>query len=710
MIRSKKYLITYRSLLILIMFFGISKPIKAQVAIGHLNPDPSAQLDLASDSLGFLLPRMTWDKMSSINTPANGLVVYCTNSLPSPGFYVYQNNKWERFGHVISTDDAFANASDSLVPSQKAIKNYFDNKKGLKLLSAGNGNVTGNNLNLTSGSFSGSANTALGYASLRLVTSGGDNTAAGYNTSPNQTSGSYNTAFGSHSLLNNTTGGNNVAMGYYALAIGSSPANNVAIGNQAGRNINGIYNTAVGFGAANGNGIIKNHNYTTAIGGRSGFESNTSRSVYLGFEAGYYDTINANRQTLFIENSQSLQPLIGGDFVNNRVGINTHIDSIHRDGSATLQIGGSISLQNDLVIDSFAQVITTGRADVVPTEKAVKAYVDNNAIQDLSISGNNLSLSNDPTSTPIDLSPYLDNTDSQTINRPAGSKTVTLSNGSGANTTFTDSTDNLGNHTAIKNLKLGEYKLVGRGAEGLSISQDGRIFLTHGDSINEFSNDGTFADSSRSAVPTELAVVNYVGGFFDSVSNKIDSLKGLGFLDHGYNNTSGNTNNFAQIKLSGTPSLIARNNLALGNGALKLVSSGSGNIAVGHNSLKKLQNGAFNTVLGTDAGLNNNDSGNVFIGHKAGLNETTGHKLYIESSLSANADGIPLIGGDFHEDKVGINIAVNDLKSSDASLQVNGDIELKELENGAGIIMTSKGGVRWKITIDDNGSWIKTKL
>jgi hypothetical protein len=49
------------------------------VAIGTLNPQSSAALDITSDSRGLLPPRMTNTEMNAIENPADGLLVYCTD-------------------------------------------------------------------------------------------------------------------------------------------------------------------------------------------------------------------------------------------------------------------------------------------------------------------------------------------------------------------------------------------------------------------------------------------------------------------------------------------------------------------------------------------------------------------------------------------------------------------------------------------------------
>ncbi|MET4142416.1 hypothetical protein [Pedobacter sp. UYP1] len=67
---------------------------KAQVGIGTNVPDASAQLEILSTSKGLLIPRMSLLQRNDINNPANGLLIYQTNS--SSGFYFYNNGQWQR--------------------------------------------------------------------------------------------------------------------------------------------------------------------------------------------------------------------------------------------------------------------------------------------------------------------------------------------------------------------------------------------------------------------------------------------------------------------------------------------------------------------------------------------------------------------------------------------------------------------------------------
>ena len=68
---------------------------QAQVGIGIMTADPSAQLDVSSTKKGFLAPRMTMVQRDSIalrETPATGLLIYQTDN--TPGFYYYNGSSW----------------------------------------------------------------------------------------------------------------------------------------------------------------------------------------------------------------------------------------------------------------------------------------------------------------------------------------------------------------------------------------------------------------------------------------------------------------------------------------------------------------------------------------------------------------------------------------------------------------------------------------
>ena len=62
-----------------------------RVGIGTLNPDPSAPLDLSSQSKGVLIPRMTSAQRNMIPNPTNGLLVFDVTTV---GFWYFDGVQW----------------------------------------------------------------------------------------------------------------------------------------------------------------------------------------------------------------------------------------------------------------------------------------------------------------------------------------------------------------------------------------------------------------------------------------------------------------------------------------------------------------------------------------------------------------------------------------------------------------------------------------
>ncbi|MFZ1289039.1 MAG: tail fiber domain-containing protein [Melioribacteraceae bacterium] len=213
------------------------------------------------------------------------------------------------------------------------------------------GNTAVGNLALAA-NISGTWNTALGWSALRSNTSGA-NTAIGYAALVDNVGGSSNTAVGSQALSYNTTGVNNVAVGNRALESNTDKGLNTALGTWALRDANANNNTAIGyhamyqnttgfsntalgsnslssitigkFNVALGSGTMINNlegDYNTAVGYNAGYGSSgvsNSGNVFLGYQAGYSET-GSNK--LYIENSNSSTPLIWGDFANDIASIN----------------------------------------------------------------------------------------------------------------------------------------------------------------------------------------------------------------------------------------------------------------------------------------------------------------------------------------------------------------------------------------------------
>jgi len=71
-----------------------SYTVSSQVAVSTdgSSADPSAMLDVKSDTAGLLIPRMTQIQRDAINNPATGLIIYQTDE--TSGLYSYNGSTW----------------------------------------------------------------------------------------------------------------------------------------------------------------------------------------------------------------------------------------------------------------------------------------------------------------------------------------------------------------------------------------------------------------------------------------------------------------------------------------------------------------------------------------------------------------------------------------------------------------------------------------
>ena len=103
-----------KSIIILVAFMGISLSMNAQVAINNDSslPDPSAMLEVKSDTAGILIPRMTAIQRDAINNPAQGLLVFVTDDNT---FYYYDSSAWQPIGNGSSNDPSYWNLNGTSV-------------------------------------------------------------------------------------------------------------------------------------------------------------------------------------------------------------------------------------------------------------------------------------------------------------------------------------------------------------------------------------------------------------------------------------------------------------------------------------------------------------------------------------------------------------------------------------------------------------------
>ncbi len=178
-----------------------------------------------------------------------------------------------------------------------------------------------NNGTGVSDDYHGTANTAVGYKTLFANQTGFQNTALGYQALMNNAS-NFNTAVGAYALAINSNGVRNTAVGAEALMANTSGQDNTAMGTVAlQNNTQGSSNSAFGYYAL-ANNTTGNNN--TALGDNAGFfNQHGSGNVFIGHKAGYHET-GSNK--LYISNTDTIHPLIYGDFSEKYVQINGKLE------------------------------------------------------------------------------------------------------------------------------------------------------------------------------------------------------------------------------------------------------------------------------------------------------------------------------------------------------------------------------------------------
>ena len=215
-------------------------------------------------------------------------------------------------------------ATENIAIGSKAL---FSNSTGFGNTAIGCGALRGNtegNYNIAIGdsalyyNTTGYHNIANGYQALLSNTTGHGNIANGYQALYSNTEGYHNIANGYLALHNNTTGHHNIANSEAALYFNTTGYNNIANGSLALlSNTTGHGNIANGYLALYSNTEGYNN---IAIGSNSGYSNQTGTgNIFLGNEAGYNET-GSNK--LYIDNSDTISPLIYGEFDNDFVTIN----------------------------------------------------------------------------------------------------------------------------------------------------------------------------------------------------------------------------------------------------------------------------------------------------------------------------------------------------------------------------------------------------
>jgi trimeric autotransporter adhesin len=456
------------------------------------------------------------------------------------------------------------------------------------------------------------------------------NTSTGVWSLKGVTSGSHNSAFGTTALQQLTTGNQNTVIGTSSLNSVTTGSNNTAIGTNTGQNVTG------------------------------------SGNVFIGNEAAKTQTNISNK--LYIDNSDTVAPLIYGDFDNNIVKIN------HKLELGSDSTGSSFKLyEPDTAGTQYSIFKTQPQQDnityILPSQTGTTDMVLKHSSGDTLIWGND--------------------TGATSINGLSDGKTagnsVFLGNGSGVNDDESDNM-NLGlgvnalssvvdgvENTAVgfdalnsitsghHNLAFGKSALSSliTGYDNVAIGcnagsgnlGNSNIFIGANAAFNETGSHKLFIENTSSSTPL-------IYGEFDNDMVRINGdLDITGTFCEDFIFHTGRI----EFENSGYSVYIGDNsgenhsgnlfNTAVGHETLKANTSGTNNVALGAESFQANITGNNNTAIGQRSGHNSTGSGNVFLGFNSGYNETGDNTLYIENSSSS----IPLIYGEFDNNMLRIN-------------------------------------------------------
>ena len=86
----------FLSILMLLLNCGIMYS-QVSVTSDGSAPDNSAMFDVKSTDKGILIPRLTYDQRNAISTPAEGLIIFCTDCGGDGSLSIYSNGTWKTF-------------------------------------------------------------------------------------------------------------------------------------------------------------------------------------------------------------------------------------------------------------------------------------------------------------------------------------------------------------------------------------------------------------------------------------------------------------------------------------------------------------------------------------------------------------------------------------------------------------------------------------
>lgn len=616
------------------------------IHIGDGPLESSAVFQIDKTNKGVLIPRLTTAQRNAIASPADGLLVYDTDS---KSFWHFNGLVWcdvsapdhitDKDGDTrIMVEESFDLDKIQVYLKGDRVFEITENEEGNPVVSFPNASYSstffGYHAGLQDSTFFN--NVGIGRSALQENKMGIFNTAVGSFTLEKNKSNS-NTAIGSNSMRENTTGSNNTALGYASLFSNTTGVDNVAIGSSSNHQSNASYNTSVGSGT-----LFRN------ISG--------DKNSIVGCYALFNNTTGASNVSL---------------------------------GFGSLQQNTTAS-HNVAVGTQAMQVNTTGFSNTVVGDSA--SY-NSNSSYNVSIGKNTMfNTTTGFSNSALGYAALVTNTN--------GSHNTALGESALGGNTSGNYNIGLGDDSAL-GVQSGSHN-IGIGTGTLAHSDDQSFLVALGDS--SLYNNGTDANGTEAtkntAIGAKVLRSNTVGqantslGYESSYKNvNGDFNTAIGHqslysnIDGDWNTAVGNTSMYNNISgiyntAIGQQALhgntVGIQNTAVGYDAHYSSNIGNKNTAVGAGALYSNDVGHENTMVGHEAGFGNvQGSGNVFLGFKAGYNEFGSNKLYIDNSDTAT----PLIYGDFSADSLSLNarVGVNTMPATSS------DLHIKQLQNNTGV-------------------------
>lgn len=531
-------------------------------------------------------------------------------------------------------------------------------------------------------------NAGFGNYSLNSVTDGSENSALGYKSLYRLTTGLKNTAIGGEALKNNETGSANLALGYYA-----------------------------------------------------GYNSTGSRNVFIGNNAG--GLLTTGDDLLYIDNSNTSNPLIYGNFASNMLRVNgsLQVGDPSNNGFVLPTTDGSTG--QVMITDGYGYPYWTdfSMSSLQDADNDTKIFVEKNLDEDqmrfflagkekLALQENatgNWRWSSNSSNVAIggNTGGNFDTTSSKSV--AIGQNALQGAANSGNVAVGYHSQQNV-SHTGVGNTSLGYNALYGNlnGNYNLALGYESALTNLSGSyniALGQWSLKQNAAGDNNIAIGFNAGKGSqshskengiYIGnqaGLNDTSDNNIaigkyalysnaNGREGLALGNQTLqSNTSGQKNtglghyalfsttsghyNLGIGYKAGSGNVSGQQNVYVGYGAGELVTASNYNVAIGANS-GRADNGGFNVFVGHRSGYGATGSYNVMLGYQAGSYETGSNRLYIENSSLGETQA--LIYGEFDND----------------ILRVNGTLQVSD-PNGVGYALPSSDGNEGEI-LTSNGS------